>query len=597
MSQAALAWLEKRLRELRPEHAHKDFGGLHVLLMGDFRQTDPVRARSLFDKTPIQRKRKDKADIKEGQRLYDSFSSVIDLKTNYRIKNAKDDPEAAAFLRRQLRWGDGECSAKEDYVYWNKFMASNNRARANEFKRSEKTTNLTYTNRHADDLNSEYVKDMATREEKPIFAWMSHDDGRKAELAKPQDVWGLCKYIALCEGTPVVVLVNLYQEAGVTNGAQGTFIGAMWKKDAPMLSVPEFVVVDLPCYNGPPFPGWGKDHPTWVPIRSFTAGVKNNRRQTRTQIPIVVSRALTTYKAQGMSLEQVYAYLKDQRLTFGLDYTTISRPTHPDGLIIEDFDASLLDKVAKQPKMLAKNAHMRYLLGKVQTDTQRWTNKLTEDMQTTKTLFNRYYQDRHSHHNPIPQQNINVVDITLDVVDDVCDSSNWFGDTSNAAIADHTFEQQSAWRRRNWKNTTNADGSSKVETWQVYTAPLAGTHRRRRARQPHKNRALCLHHLKWSAYVSGFTIADMRLTKDALAQKLLREKGITARIAIQNAHKDNPFAWRKDVVDEEIRRKGWELMREQKMSKISKQMFIAQKIIDDEKQEEQAESQSSQPTT
>ena len=136
-----------------------------------------------------------------------------------------------------------------------------------------------------------------------------------------------------------------------------------------MLSVPDFVVINFPGNSGPPFPPFAKNHPTWVPIPAFTAPIKNNRRKTRTQIPIVVSRALTTYKAQGMSLEKVYAYLKDHWLTYGLDYTAISRVTDPNGLILHDFSPNLLDKIRDQEKMKAKNAHMKRLIEELQPKT------------------------------------------------------------------------------------------------------------------------------------------------------------------------------------------------------------------------------------
>jgi len=72
----------------------------------------------------------------------------------------------------------------------------------------------------------------------------------------------------------------------------------VYAKDAPLGTMPEALVVDVPKYTGPEFyPG----QPTWVPIlpmESFT------NCGTRTQLPVVAGFALTVNKAQGLTIEE-----------------------------------------------------------------------------------------------------------------------------------------------------------------------------------------------------------------------------------------------------------------------------------------------------
>ena len=115
--------------------------------------------------------------------------------------------------------------------------------------------------------------------------------------------------------TKVMVLVNLWQPAGICNGGEGILRDIIFEHDSDENSLPLFVVVEIPGYTGPAFPKW-KDDPTkakWVPIPAYTSTMPTpsgqGSRSAREQIPIAMTRALTHHKAQGMSLKKIYIKL------------------------------------------------------------------------------------------------------------------------------------------------------------------------------------------------------------------------------------------------------------------------------------------------
>ena len=101
---------------------------------------------------------------------------------------------------------------------------------------------------------------------------------RRAATADLNSVQGLRNYLGIFIGMPVMLLRNLWQQAGLVNGAMGKVRAVVWSKDEGKHDMPAFVVVDFKGYRGPPFKGWPKewdeddiDRSTWVPIGTHEA--------------------------------------------------------------------------------------------------------------------------------------------------------------------------------------------------------------------------------------------------------------------------------------------------------------------------------------
>ena len=194
----------------------------------------------------------------------------------------------------------------------------------------------------------------------------------RAATAKLHSVQGLRNYLGVFEGMRVMLLKNLWQQAGLVNGSMGEVKKVVWADGETKGCLPAFVVVDFKGYRGPPFKGWPKhwdptvDRRTWVPIGPYQAccwadlrtaeitrdplrctptseplqhvddgkaGRTPDYDSVRTQIPITPTRALTFYKAQGLTLERVFVRINSirngkpykYRHKFGLLYTGFSR--------------------------------------------------------------------------------------------------------------------------------------------------------------------------------------------------------------------------------------------------------------------------------
>ena len=87
-----LSWIDRRCREIFPGRADEDFGGLNIILVGNFYQLAPVAERPLYT-TKVGRS----PDQINARRLYSRFDQTISLDIVMRQQGA--DEQAIAFRR------------------------------------------------------------------------------------------------------------------------------------------------------------------------------------------------------------------------------------------------------------------------------------------------------------------------------------------------------------------------------------------------------------------------------------------------------------------------------------------------------------------
>ena len=123
---------------------------------------------------------------------------------------------------------------------------------------------------------------------------------------------------------------------GLVNGSTGIIIDFVYfTKKAPDL--PEYIIINFPEYTGPAFFD-GTERSTWVPLYPETVewqDYSDKKAHFRTQYPISLAWALTTWKAQGMTCsKKVYAPFAPTERQAGLSYVNESRLENMDNLCI-----------------------------------------------------------------------------------------------------------------------------------------------------------------------------------------------------------------------------------------------------------------------
>ena len=136
------------------------------------------------------------------------------------------------------------------------------------------------------------------------------------------------KTLQLAAGAQVMLLKNLDQEKGLVNGSRGVIVG-FDEKDLPMVRFlnGETEVIGYQDYS--------------YEISAVTEIVAK-------QIPLALAWCTTIHKSQGQSLDSVKINIGKGIFEFGQSYVALSRARTLEGLYIEDFD---LNKIKVHPKV------------------------------------------------------------------------------------------------------------------------------------------------------------------------------------------------------------------------------------------------------
>ncbi|EAQ84557.1 hypothetical protein CHGG_08571 [Chaetomium globosum CBS 148.51] len=294
-----LAWIDQRLREVFPANRDEFFGGLSVILIGDFFQLPPVLNKPLYST------RDDLKDIEMvGRNAYLSFDKSVFLTTIQRQQGEDQAP-----FRRALE----------------------------ELRKADVSTQVVeYNHQHMLGLDS------------PAIQVEAKHEGVGAEKVESSNAVNLAKRLPLCFGCRVMLTRNLWADVGLVNGAQGTVYDISWKEGADVLrDPPEVIMVAFDDYDGPAF-----TMPNGEPLRSgeklavpilrvrqdFMVGANSCSRE---QFLMLVSYAITVRKSQGITLDKVVCDISAPKFASGLSYVAVSRVKTLGGLMFErPFDRS-----------------------------------------------------------------------------------------------------------------------------------------------------------------------------------------------------------------------------------------------------------------
>ena len=163
--------------------------------------------------------------------------------------------------------------------------------------------------------------------------------------AAPDDKAGnLEKHIPVCIGARLMLTCNLWQQAGLCNGARATVYDIAWTPGAnPMQDQPCVIMMEIDKYTGPAFmttTDGGKIVPILPVDRDFLIGTT---LCTRTQFPLIVCCAITGHKSQSITEDMIVTDLSCRDFQTGLSYVAVSRVKRLQGLMLDaPFDRNLL---------------------------------------------------------------------------------------------------------------------------------------------------------------------------------------------------------------------------------------------------------------
>jgi hypothetical protein len=350
VSRVVLAQVSERLQEWRAytddaERSKLAFGGVGVILAGDFGQLAPIREPDwmslLCPHGAAAGCRQHTANL--GQRLFANFQTVVRLRHIHRV------PGASVYKESLIRLRDGAMT-KADHELWRQHDLGAAECTLDDAARARcegEVTHLFAENASAGERNGRMAGELARHQGRGVLRVASRDSCRQAEAQSCERFGQHRRVVHLVEGAPAMIISNLRTEAGLVNGATGRVLGAVLKESlareelrgAVSAADVKYVVMDVPSYRGPViFP----DHPTWVPIAPQPVRHDRQKGWQRLQLPLVLAWGITVHKSQGLTfpegavLDFAHSPTNKPVATVGLAFVAMSRTTSWEGQAFRD---------------------------------------------------------------------------------------------------------------------------------------------------------------------------------------------------------------------------------------------------------------------
>jgi ATP-dependent exoDNAse (exonuclease V) alpha subunit len=302
-----LALIDDRLRAIFPRFSDRYFGGLNVIICGDFLQLPPVGGRPLFTAKP------QGPEALKGQVLYRAFDRTLRL-TQVMRQQGEDD------ISRRFRVALSELrESKLSQESWELLCTRvQNRLLPDEVAAFESALRLYFTNDEARERN---YNDLA-RQNRPVKRILAQHKGRNASKASDDEADNLAAELNVCIGARVMLTSNLWTERGLVNGCMGTVFDLSWDAGLdplstdPLRALPTVLLIRFDDYSGPDFPGL---LPGVIPVFPATRSYDYKGVScSRTQFPLRLAYAITVHKSQGLTLSKVVLNLDQKEHCLGL---------------------------------------------------------------------------------------------------------------------------------------------------------------------------------------------------------------------------------------------------------------------------------------
>lgn len=313
-----LSLIDTRLRTIYPQNADQLFGGLNILLCGDFYQLPPVTGQPLYSLRPQH------VDAIKGSCLYQAFDQTVRL---YEVMRQQGEDDTSVRFRAAL----GELrSATLSPASWELLCTRTaNQLSPDEVDGFNDALRLYYTTAEVRETN--FARLAAT--DQPVKKLTAEHRGRNASAASEEEADNLSTEIFVCLGARVMLTTNLWTEIGLVNGSMGVVTDVSWNNGRLTDQLPSVILIRFDSYAGPSFPSCPIGIvPVFPQTRQFDY---KSVRCSRTQFPLRLGYAITVHKSQGLTLSRAVMNLNQREHCLGLSYVAVSRVKALTGLLFE----------------------------------------------------------------------------------------------------------------------------------------------------------------------------------------------------------------------------------------------------------------------
>ncbi|KJZ74108.1 hypothetical protein HIM_06354 [Hirsutella minnesotensis 3608] len=315
-----LSWIDKRLRQVCPARAAEFFGGMGIILVGDFFQLPPIANKPLYFDGPL----KDLQEV-SGQSAYSAFSHTVFLK-----KAQRQQGDGQAGFRLALEELRG---LKLSIESW-KLLSQRVQAKLSQREVDTFDAALRIYSKKA--RVNEYNYEHLVRLKRPAIQVMAKNIGNGADKATSEQAGNLASQFPVCIGARLMLTQNIWHPTGLVNGAQGTVYDIGWAPGADTHRDPPCVIMMvMDKYTGPSYltTDDGRKVVPILPVKpDFFLGTS---ACTRTQFPLMASYAITVHKSQSITVDKMVTDLSERDFQTGLSYVAVSRVKMLDGLMID----------------------------------------------------------------------------------------------------------------------------------------------------------------------------------------------------------------------------------------------------------------------
>ncbi|KAI8411149.1 hypothetical protein FOFC_07743 [Fusarium oxysporum] len=317
--------IQKKLRDVRylvidERKAAEFFGGISIILVGDFFQLPPIANKPLYFDGPL----KDLHEV-SGQTAYRAFNHTVFLKKVQRQQG--DDQAGFRLALEELR------GLKLSIESW-KLLSQ--RVQVKLSQREEDTFDAALRIYSKKARVNEYNYEHLVRLKHPAIQVMAKNIGNGADKATSEQAGNLAGQFPVCIGARLMLTQNIWQPAGLVNGAQGTVYDIGWAPGADAhRDPPSVIMMVMDKYTGPSYltTDDGREVVPILPVkRDFFLGTS---ACTRKQFPLMASYAITVHKSQSITVDKMVTDLSERDFQTGLSYVAVSRVKMLDGLMID----------------------------------------------------------------------------------------------------------------------------------------------------------------------------------------------------------------------------------------------------------------------